>query len=499
VSEALSHDERPWFGQPRGLATLYFTELWERFSYYGMRAILLLYMTRPAAEGALGWDPASAGLVYGNYTMSVFMLAIVGGFLGDRFLGARRAVWLAGGVIVAGHFTLAFGTLNTFYAGLALVALGSGLLKPNMSTLVGDLYAPGDARRDAGFSIFYMGINVGALLGPLVVGFLAEHAQWRGFLARFGFDPLASWHWGFGAAGVGMLLALLWLRATEHRIAHVGNPPPPDAPRPWGSLVSLALGSAALFAYVRASDLPGWEWLRWAFLIVPLGLAIGLGAWRDLTARRLSAVLVLFLAAMVFWGAFEQGGTTLALFADRLTRTEAFGFAFPASWLQSVGSVFVVLLAPLFAWLWPRLGRLEPSSPLKFALGLGFMALSFALMIPAARLTAAGLVSPWWLVGVFFLQTIGELCLSPVGLAAMTRLAPAKLAGVVLGVWFLADALGNKLAGVLAGEFTSTNAGALAGFFETQSLAIAAAALAMLLATPLVKRLMGGAGATSRA
>ena len=498
MSDALSHDERPWFGQPRGLATLYFTELWERFSYYGMRAILLLYMTRPAAEGALGWDPASAGLVYGNYTMSVFMLAIVGGFVGDRFLGARRAVWVAGAIIVAGHFTLAFGTLSTFYAGLTLVALGSGLLKPNMSTLVGDLYAPGDARRDAGFSIFYMGINVGALTGPLVVGFLAEHAQWRAFLARFGFDPLASWHWGFGAAGVGMLLALLWLRATEHRIAHVGNAPPAAAARPWGSLAGLALGSAALFALVRASDQPGWEWLRWSFLAVPLALAVGLGVRRDLSLRRLSAVLVLFLGAMVFWGAFEQGGTTLALFADRLTRTEAFGFTFPASWFQSVGSVFVVLLAPLFAWFWPRLGPLEPSSPFKFALGLAFMAASFALMIPAARLTAAGLVSPWWLVGVFFLQTLGELCLSPVGLAAMTRLAPAKLAGVVLGVWFLADALGNKLAGVMVGELATPDATALSGFFEMQTLAIAAAALAMLAVTPLVKRLMG-AGATSRA
>jgi POT family proton-dependent oligopeptide transporter len=490
---AASHDDRTWFGHPRGLATLYFTELWERFSYYGMRAILVLFLIAPAENGGLGMDARGAGLVYGTYTMSAFLFAIVGGFVGDRFLGARRAVRIAALVIAGGHFTLALHSHATFYLGLALVAVGSGLLKPNMSTLVGHLYTASDPRRDAGFSIFYMGINVGAFLGPIAVGFLAQHASWKALLESFGFDPLRSWHWGFGAAGIGMLLGLLWLRATEHRIAHVGGAPPADAPRPWRALLGVIGGSGALIAYVLTADQPGWEWLRWLFVIAPIALAIGLGLRPSAEAKRMSVVLVFFLAAMVFWGAFEQGGSTLALFGDRLTRSEMFGWAFPTAWYQAIGSVFVFTLAPVLAWMWPRLGDRQPSTPLKFALGLAFMAASFALMIPAARLTASGLVSPWWLVAVFFVQTLGELCLSPVGLSAMTRLAPERLAGVVLGVWFLADALGNKLAGVLAGEFTSTDPVRLASFFEAQALAIALTAAALFALVPLLKRWMESA------
>ena len=482
-----------WFGHPHGLSTLYFTELWERFSYYGMRAILIYFLVAPAASGGLGLDTRRASLIYGTYTMSAFLFAIIGGFLGDRFLGARRAVRLGAFVIAAGHFTLAIPSLVTFYAGLALVALGSGLLKPNMSTLVGDLYAANDPRRDAGFSLFYMGINVGAFLGPIGVGFLAQHASWKALLESFGFDPLASWHWGFAASGVGMLLGILWLRATEHRIAHLGLAPEPSAQRPWGALLGVAAGSAALIAYVLAADQPGWEWLRWLFVIAPVALAYGLGLRPSATARRMSVVLVLFLAAMVFWGAFEQGGSTLALFGDQLTRTELLGWKFPSSWYQSVGSVFVFTLAPLFAWMWPRLGAQQPSSPFKFALGLAFMAASFALMIPAAKLTAGGLISPLWLVGVFFVQTLGELCLSPVGLSAMTRLAPQRLAGVMLGIWFLADALGNKLAGVLAGEFSAADPAALARFFATQTVVIAGSAVLMFALVPRLKRLMSEA------
>jgi POT family proton-dependent oligopeptide transporter len=490
LSAPLPHDERLWFGHPRGLATLYFTELWERFSYYGMRAILLFFLIAPRESGGLGMDVRSAGLLFGSYGMSAFLFAIIGGFVGDRFLGARRAVKLAAFVIAAGHFTLALPSRATFFVGLVLVAVGSGLLKPNISTLVGSLYAAHDPRRDAGFSLFYMGINVGAFLGPLAVGFLAQSAAWKGLLASFGFDPTASWHWGFGAAGVGMGLGILWLRATEHRIAHIGNAPPDGAPRPWLGLTGVAAGSAALIATAVAADQPGWEWLRWLFVIAPVALAIGFGLRPTVESKRLSVLLVLFVAAMIFWSAFEQGASTLALFAERLTRLELFGLAVPASWLQSVGPLFVLTLAPLFAWLWPRLGERQPSSPFKFALGLAFMALSFALLIPAAGATARGLVSPAWLIGVFFLQTIGELCLSPVGLSAMTRLAPERLAGAMLGMWFLADALGNKLAGVLAGDFSSSDPAGLVAFFEQQTLAIAAAALAMFALTPLMRRWM---------
>ena len=490
---SVSGQEHGWFGHPHGLSTLYFTELWERFSYYGMRALLMLFMVAPESAGGLGFAVPRAGIVYGTYTMSVYLLSIIGGFLGDRFLGARRAVRIATLVIVAGHFTLAFHSLATFYAGLALVALGSGLLKPNMSTLVGELYAPDDPRRDAGFSIFYMGINVGAFAAPLITGFLAQSEAWKQLLVSFGFDPLGSWRWGFAAAGLGMAAGILWLRATEHRIAHIGNPPDPSAPRPWLSLAGVSAGSAALFCYVLWSDQPGWEWLRSAFVIAPVALAIALALRQSAAAKHMAVVLVFCLAAMLFWAVFEQQGSTLALFGENLTRHEVFGWSFPSAWYQSIGAIFVVVLAPVFAWGWTRLGDRQPSSPVKFALGLTFLAASFALMIPAARLSASGAVSAWWLVGLFFLQTLGELCLSPVGLSAISRLAPAKFAGLVMGVWFLASALGNKLAGVFAGEFTPGDPARLARFFETQTLAIAVAAVLLFALAPKLKRLMSGA------
>jgi POT family proton-dependent oligopeptide transporter len=493
VSAQVSHDERTWFGHPRGLATLYFTELWERFSYYGMRALLLLYMVRPAAEGGLAWDDQRATLIYGTYTMSVYLLAILGGYLGDRFLGARRAVSSAAALITAGHFTLAVPSQATFFAGLVLVALGSGLLKPNMSTLVGNLYAPDDARRDAGFSIFYMGINVGAFLGPMAAGFLAQSAAWKSLIASFGFDPATSWHWGFGSAGVGMALGLFWMRATRHRIAHVGGPPDPRAPKPWGGLAGVAGATAAAFAFVQVTDAPGWQWLRWSFAAVPAALFAVLLLRRDEGSRRMSVVWAFFLAALLFWAVFEQGGSTLALFGDRLTRNELLGWAFPSSWYQAVGPVFVFTLAPVFAWLWVRLGTRQPSSPAKLVLGLALLAVSFALMIPAASLTARGLVSPLWLVALFFVQTLGELCLSPIGLSTLTRIAPAAWTGVVMGIWFLASALGSKLAGVMAGEFAATEPAQLARFFETQTLGVALAALVLLALVPALKRRMEAA------
>jgi POT family proton-dependent oligopeptide transporter len=493
VSAPLSRDDRPWFGHPRGLSTLYFTELWERFSYYGMRALLLLYMVRPVSEGALGWDDQRATLIYGTYTMSVYLLAILGGYLGDRFLGARRAVSSAAVLITAGHFTLAIPSQGAFFAGLVLVALGSGLLKPNMSTLVGGLYAPDDPRRDAGFSIFYMGINVGAWAGPLVAGFLAQNEAWKALLASYGFDPAASWHWGFGSAGVGMALGLFWMRTTQHRIAHVGNPPDASAPRPWRGLAGVAAATAAAFAFIELTDRPGWQWLRWSFVALPAAFTLALGLRRNEASRRLAVVGVFFLAALLFWAVFEQGGSTLALFGDRLTRNELFGWTFPSAWYQSVGPVFVFTLAPAFAWLWLRLGPRQPSSAAKLALGLALLGISFALMVPAARLTAQGLVSPWWLVALFFVQTLGELCLSPIGLSTLTRLAPAAWVGVVMGIWFLASALGSKLAGVMAGEFAATEPAQLARFFEAQALGVALAAATLFAFVPLLKRWMGEA------
>lgn len=487
-----ARDSSGIFGHPRGLTNLFFTELWERFGYYGMRALLTLFMVAPMAAGGLGFDTRTAGMVYGTYTMSVYMLSIPGGYIADNFLGARAAVLWGGGVIAAGYFALAVDAPWAFYLGLALVACGTGLLKPNISSMVGSLYARDDDRRDAGFSLFYMGINVGAFLAPLVTGWLAQSDTFKGMLVDWGLDPNRSWHWGFAAAGVGMTIGLVVYLVQWRRLEHVGLPPPAGAPRPWARLVGVLVGAALLFLLVRLSDTnPAFAWVKYGYIILPVLAIVWFGTRNDPSLRRFAAILVFSLAAIVFWAIFEQAGSTIALFADQLTRLELFGYRFPSAWFQSVNSIWVIALSPAFAWLWVRLGDRQPSSPTKFALGLLFLGLSFLLMVPAAQLTAAGKVSPLWIVGLFLLQTLGELCLSPVGLSTLTKLAPGNLVGLVMGIWFLAAALGNKVAGLLAGEFTATDPAALASFFLTQAAWVGGACVALLLVTPWVKRLMG--------
>ena len=477
---------------PRGLTTLFFTEMWERFSYYGMRALLILFMTATAAQGGLAYETKQATAIYGTYTMSVYLLSILGGFIADNFIGARRAV-LTGGIIIAcGHFSMAIDSQSTFLAGLVLVALGTGLLKPNISTMVGSLYRPNDERRDAGFSIFYMGINLGAFLSPLITGYLAQSDGWKTRLTAWGLDPRHSWHWGFAAAGVGMTIGLIVYIFQRERLAHVGSAPLSEAggSRPWGKLGLVALGSLALIAAMMNSDrYPALVYLLFALQIA----AVLFFAFRpDQDSKRIAAILIFFFAAEIFWAIFEQAGSTISLFADRLTQNEIFGRTFPSSWWQSANPVFVILLAPLFAILWTTLRSKQPSSPMKFTLALFFVSLSFVLMVPAAKLTGAGKIGPLWLVGLYFLQTVGEMLLSPVGLSTMTKLAPQRLAGLVMGIWFLAAALGSKLAGVLAGEFKSENPAELASFFWHQALLVGAATVVLLALVPWTKRLMGG-------
>jgi proton-dependent oligopeptide transporter, POT family len=476
-------------GHPRGLTTLFFTEMWERFSYYGMRALLTLFMVKTAAEGGLGYDTKQAAAVYGTYTMSVYLLSILGGFIADNFIGARRAVFVGGVIIASGHFAMAFNSIPTFYAGLALIAIGTGLLKPNISTMVGSLYSPTDERRDAGFSIFYMGINIGAFLAPLVTGYLAQSEGWRNQLAAWGMNPQHSWHWGFAAAGVGMTLGLIVYVMQRERLAHVGAAPA-DGARPWGKLALVAAASVALILIMIASD--KYPQLVYALFAAQIGAILFFAFRKDTDSKRIAAILVFFMAAQVFWAIFEQTGSSITLFADQLTRNEIMGKPFPSSWWQSVNSIWVIILAPIFAFLWIKLGPRQPSSPMKFVLGLFFVAVSFVLMVPAAKLTANGQISPMWLVGLFFFQTVGEMCLSPVGLSTMTKLAPQRLLGLVMGIWFLAAALGNKLAGVLAGEFKGEDPTQLASFFWNQALGVGACTLVLLALVPWVKRLMGG-------
>lgn len=488
MTEAPENHDRGFAGQPKGLGLLFFVELWERFSYYGMRALLTVFMVAAPVAGGLGLSIAEATRIYGNYTMAVYMLSIPGGYLADAWLGARASVLIGGAIIALGHFALAVPYEGGFIAGLTLVALGTGLFKPNISAMVGSLYGQNDPRRDAGFSIFYMGINIGAFISPIVTGFLAQSAWFKAFLAANGFDPAHSWHWGFGAAGVGMTIGLILFAFGSRGL-------PRQAPSAdhssWTTAALVISGTLALMLLTIASDRPGWEALRLIFLLAPIAAAIWFATRPNTDSRRLAAVAALFIAAMIFWALFEQSGTTIALFADRLTRNEVAGFTIPSAWYQSLNPIFVILLAPVVAWIWLRLGDRQPSSPVKFALGLIFLALSFALMVPAALLTFEGQISPLWLVGLFFLFTIGELMISPVGLSTMTKLAPPRRAGLILGVWFLAAAWGNKLAGILGGGFTETDASSLSQFFLYQSGLVAVAAVLLIILAPWIKALVG--------
>ncbi len=475
---------------PQALRPLFFTELWERFSYYGMRALLTLFMVAPLTDGGLGLGTAEAGRIYGNYTMAVYMLAIPGGYIADHWLGARRAVLIGGSIIALGHFALAVPTIATFLFGLVCIALGSGLMKPNISAMVGALYAPDDPRRDAGFSIFYFGINLGAFVAPLVTGFLAQSATFKAFLVWVGIDPALSWHFGFAAAGFGMLAGLAVFLRQGQAFAAVGAAPP-GATFALAKTAAVLVATAVLMGLVVVSDRPGFEWLRALFVVLPLG-AIGLCAFSaDLDRQKLAAVFVFFIAAMVFWALFEQAGFALALFADRSTQSTVFGIPFPSAWYQALNPLFVILLAPLFAWGWIWMGPAQPSSPVKFSIGLACLAASYLLMVPAAMLTVEGRVSPLWLVGLFFLQTVGELCLSPVGLATMTRLAPPGIVGLVLGLWFLAGSFGSKIAALLGSDVATDDPARLMAFFATLAALAVVSCLALVLATPWLKRLMG--------
>ena len=437
-----------WFGHPRGLSTLFFTEMWERFSYYGMRAFLILYMTAPVAVGGLGFDVPRASSVYGTYTGSVWVTPILGGLVADRMLGAYRSVLLGGIVIALGHFTLALRALPFFYTGLALIVVGTGLLKPNATTLVGSLYDEQDARRDAGFSIFYMGINLGAFIGPLLAGGLAQKVDW---------------HLGFACAGVGMTLGLIQyvlgrdrLRPAMERVASRVRGAAPVAGTP------ARAGGGAMLGFTPV------EW------------------------GRIAAVVVFFVFAALFWAAYEQAASTLNLFVDRYADRTVLGWTVPSSWFVAIQPLFVILLSGVFAWLWVRLGPREPSTPAKFSLGLLFAGLSFVLLLPAGAIAQRGggvLVSSLWLVGAYFLQVVGELCLSPVGNSAVTKLAPPRIVGMMMGVWFLSIGAGNKLAGWVAGLSASVP---LTTLFGALAVATLGAALVLFLLLKPVRRLMGG-------
>jgi POT family proton-dependent oligopeptide transporter len=490
VADARPYDHA-FFGHPRGLSTLFFTEMWERFSYYGMRALLILFMTAPIAAGGLGFETGVAGAVYGLYTSMVYMTSLPGGWIADRLIGQRRAVLYGGIIIACGHFSMAFPSLTTFYIGLALIVVGTGLLKGNAAVIVGALYGPEDARRDAGFSIYYMGINLGAFVAPLVCGYLGQRV---------------SWHIGFGAAGVGMVLGLVQYTAGAKYLGDAGlHPAPAASPAAAATLTMRAtLAGAAALVIVTAvalgmysgtlpvsakqvADAAGYVLL--VIVVVFFAWLFFAADWTPAERRRLYAIGALFIASAIFWSEFEQAGSTLNLFGDRNTRTMVLGWTFPSSYYQSLQPLFIITFAPVFAWLWIRLRKREPSSPAKFGLGLLFVGAGFAILVVAAHLSADGVkVSPWWLVATYLLHTWGELSLSPVGLSATTRLAPARVAGLMMGVFYLAISVGNFIGGRLASLYGSMPLPNLFGAIGAVGIAVG---LVMFALTPPIKRLMG--------
>ncbi len=675
-----------FFGHPRGLMTLFFTEMWERFSYYGMRAILMLFMTAAVIDGGLGFGADKAGPIYAMYTSLVYLATVPGGWLADNFLGQRRSVLYGGIVIMIGHILLAMHGLTTFYLGLGCVVIGTGLLKPNISVIVGQLYTQKDERRDSGFSIFYMGINVGAFSAPLICGWLAQDEAFKKMLTDSGMDPVSSWHWGFGAAAVGMFFGLVQYLLTGKHLGEAGlRPTPPATPEVAKShRRTLGIGAtAALVAIVAllvfdgtakhldtvrwestaaglvvrgeeadsnaevairdgaaigVGDLPsvvgedaagamqmkvlreelvagrvggsladvflriektmvrplngelvaprktvrigdvsfstvdgrlrvvgkpmeqpelevllaevgpdelatgfpaevrslktpiakavltdavaaqrtsgeltgqdvkigglgtdnihtGFTWLLVLTVLGFFGKLFLAGDWTKAERARLVTIFVLFCGAAIFWGIFEQAGSTLTLFADRSTDNYIFGWEFPSSWWQSVNALLIIILAPFFAWMWIALRKNNPSYPTKFAVGLLFAGLGFLLLVGGARqANDGGLVSPLWLFGVYLLHTIGELCLSPVGLSSMTKLAPVRVVSLMMGVWFLAAAVGNFLGGTVSGYYEDFSLERLFGVVAASGIVMALLMFALVIP---IKRMMERSGANA--
>ena len=492
-------DDRALLGHPRGLGLLFVTEMWERFSFYAIRALLILYLVN-----ALKWDTPSAANLYGTYTMSVYLTPLIGGYLADRFIGTRRSLVIGGIIIALGHFSLAFPGMHMFYVGLSLIVIGTGFFKPNVSTMVGQIYREGDNRRDAGFTIFYMGINLGAFLGPLVCGYLAQ-------------TPRYGWHWGFAAAGVGMLIGLaLYLSLREKYLPGIGVR---DTTARRASLTEgmdrqalrQSLGGAVC-GLIIGGLVTDWGVLglvMGTIIGAALGLAI-LGSHGE-ERKRVIALFIVAFFVVFFWATYDQSGSSMNLFADRNTNLQLGSLRLRSSWFQSVNPALILICAPLFAWLWIRLGRRgwEPSTALKMVLGLALVGAGFLVMMLGGRRADHGvLVSPLWLVAAYSCHTWGELCLSPVGLSYVTKVAPVRFASLLMGVWFLANGVADKIAGWLA-SFTPTgtppahvmsglsgviqhHSATYGGFFSVIAIIAFAASLLMLLFVPLLGRLVSG-------
>lgn len=479
---------------PRGLYTLFFTEMWERFSYYGMRAILVLFMTGAtmAENPGMGMDVGTATAIYGLYTGLVYLLGLPGGWVADQLWGQRKAVFVGGCIIAAGHFSMAVPNTFAFFMGLALITIGTGLLKPNVSSVVADLYPEGGTRRDAGFSIFYMGINLGAMAGPAVCSFLGEGM---------------NWHWGFSAAGLGMVAGLIQFRMGYDDLGDAGilrsdrstEEIKRTSRRFFGGCVAVVAALAAFGLAVSRGVLnvtltdiaAGFVWLIGGVIVFYFCFVIFLGGHDRVEKRKIVTIFWFAILAAVFWSGFEQAGSSLNLFARDFTDRTIGNWEYPASLLQSVNAFFIVVFAPIFGslWVWLSNRNANPSTPVKFALGLLWLAAGFLVVAwGAANATPDSPASASWLVVMYFFHTVGELTLSPIGLSAVTKLAPARRLSQMMGLWFVATSLGNVVAGLVAGRLESL---APAPLFSTVAMIIGGAGIVALVASPLFKRLMG--------
>ncbi len=500
-------DEGGFGGHPRGLTTLFLTEMWERFSYYGLRPLLILFMSAALVEGGFGFNRDQASAIVGIYAASVYLASLPGGWIADRLLGLRRAILYGAALISAGHISIGLsafaGGKLTFFLGLILIVLGTGLLKPNISAIVGDLYPEGGARRDAGFSIFYMGINLGAFIGQLVTGFLGESV---------------GWHWGFGAAGGGMLIGLtVFAMRSGVTLGNLGARPTlhpdPSVQRSQENRTRLILGAglgvlALVFVLAATGVLTldaqvigqSMTYVLVGLAVIYFGYLFIAGGLEGDEKKHVLIIGVLFIFAAIFWSAFEQAPTSLNLFAKDFTNRSIGGFEVPVTWFQAINSAFIILLAPLFAALWTRLGKrgLDLSSPGKFSLGLLFAGIGFLVMIFAANIVVgsggAVKVSAMWLIGSYFFQTIGELCLSPVGLSSMTKLSPRRYVGQMMGIWFLAAAVGNLIAGLVGGHVDPEKLEQMPQLFTATTLSLLISAIVLGLLTIPIRRMMQNAG-----
>ncbi|CAN5425864.1 peptide MFS transporter [soil metagenome] len=492
---------REFFGHPKGLPTLFMTEMWERFSFYGIRPLLILFMTATLMNGGFGFERPKAAAIVGIYAACVYLSSLPGGWIADRLLGLRRAIMYGAVLITAGHLSIGlsgfFGGRLMFFIGLILIVLGTGLLKPNISAIVGDLYPEGGERRDAGFSIFYMGINTGATFGQLITGILGE---------RYGF------HWGFGAAGVGMLFGLIWFAVrSRSTLGNLGiepsRDPDPSIQAGKENLVKIAVGAGlaiiALMVILAGTGVivldP--QVVGGYMLYVLVGLAVAFFAFMFIAGKlssderkRVIVIFVLFVFAAIFWAAFEQAPTSLNLFAKDFTERHIGSFEVPALWFQSMNSAFIIIFAPVFAviWTWLAARKISISAPAKFALGLTMAAIGFFIMIfPANMLVSSGgllKVSAWWLAISYLFQTWGELLLSPVGLSSMTKLAPRRFVGQMMGIWFLAASVGNLIAGLVGGSVDPEKLEQTPKLFTWTTVALVVSAVILgLLAIPISK------------